>query len=47
MSCVYVVWLLAGSTPILLAACQHERMTHINHCIYRKVPPDDEKYSCL
>jgi hypothetical protein len=37
-----VEWTLC-STPILLAANKHKRMTHKNCCIYRKVPPDDEQ----
>jgi len=40
MSCVYVDWQLAGSTP---TANQHKRMTYTNCCIYRVVPPDDEQ----
>ena len=44
MSCVYVDWLLAGSTSILPTASQHKRMTCTNCCMYTVVPRDDEQW---
>jgi len=41
MSCVYADWLLAGSEWNSFRSCQ--RMTYTNCCIYRVIPPFDER----
>jgi hypothetical protein len=43
---VYTAIGMLAASRVLLTASQHKRMTHINCCIYRIVPPDDEQKAC-